>query len=170
MQSITQGFLSSHSFLGIPRNLVHAGLELTLRNRESLAFQAHLLWDCHSPACLPCLGSSSWLAGFAAALGWTVVLTELVLGDQEQPASGQKAPDPCCADLTQEVSTCREDVHLGLQMMVVDSQSARNAWLGPFSPSGCASGKGSVTLLYLFWISQVYVPKNPVADRQHPEL
>lgn len=50
-----------------PWNLVHFGQAFTLRHREPLTFQVHLFWDCHSPACVPCL------VGLAVAVDWLLL-------------------------------------------------------------------------------------------------
>lgn len=68
-----------------------------------------------------------------------MVLTEQMVGGQEQP-QGRKLQDP--AMLISPKRSGLEDVHLSLQMSVVDVQSAENGWLGPFCPFGCASGRG----------------------------
>lgn len=66
------------------------------------------LWDCHSPACVPCLVGLAVavdLLLLQPALDWT--MTDWADGRGPGTASGEKAPGPCYADLTQEVRTWR---------------------------------------------------------------
>lgn len=89
-----------------PWNLVHFGQAFTLRHREPLTFQVHLFWDCHSPACVPCLVGLAvavdWLL-LQPALDWT--MADWADGRGPGTASGEKAPGPCFADVTHEVRT-----------------------------------------------------------------
>lgn len=103
------------------------------------------LWDCHSPACVPCL------VGLAVAMDLLLLQPSLdrTMSDwaddrgRGQP-QGRKLQAP--AMLTSPKRSGLEDVHLSLQTSVVDVQSAENGWPGPFLPFGCASGRGCYDL------------------------